>query len=102
MEYGLPIEIKPSGQSRTICVNKASRIYPQDIKVPGDFSSASFFILAALICPDSSIKIKNVGINETRIGFLHALRHMGANIELINVKNTSRSYSRYFSENFFT
>ena len=91
MEYGLPIEIKPSGQSRTICVNKASRIYPQDIKVPGDFSSASFFILAALICPDSSIKIKNVGINETRIGFLHALRHMGANIELINIKNTSEA-----------
>ena len=91
MEYGLPIEIKPSGQSRTIRVNKASRIYPQDIKVPGDFSSASFFILAALICPDSSIKIKNVGINETRIGFLHALRHMGANIELINVKNTSEA-----------
>ena len=91
MEYGLPIEIKPSGQSRTICVNKASQIYPQDIKVPGDFSSASFFILAALICPDSSIKIKNVGINETRIGFLHALRHMGANIELINVKNTSEA-----------
>ena len=91
MEYGLPIKIKPSGQSRTICVNKASRIYPQDIKVPGDFSSASFFILAALICPDSSIKIKNVGINETRIGFLHALRHMGANIELINVKNTSEA-----------
>ena len=91
MEYGLPIEIKPSGQSRTICVNKAIRIYPQDIKVPGDFSSASFFILAALICPDSSLKIKNVGINETRIGFLHALRHMGANIELINVKNTSEA-----------
>ena len=91
MEYGLPIEIKPSGQSRTICVNKASRIYPQDIKVPGDFSSASFFILAALICPGSSIKLKNVGINETRIGFLHALRHMGANIELINVKNTSEA-----------
>ena len=91
MEYGLPIEIKPSGQSRTICVNKVSRIYPQDIKVPGDFSSASFFILAALICPDSSVKIKNVGINETRIGFLHALRHMGANIELINVKNTSEA-----------
>ena len=64
IEYGLPVEIKPSGQSRTISVNKASRIYPQDIKVPGDFSSASFFILAALICPDSSIKIKNVGINE--------------------------------------
>ena len=91
MEYGLPIKIKPSGQSRTICVNKASRISPQDIKVPGDFSSASFFILAALICPDSSIKIKSVGINETRIGFLHALRHMGANIELINIKNTSEA-----------
>ena len=91
IEYGLPVEIKPSGQSRTISVNKASRIYPQDIKIPGDFSSASFFILAALICPDSSLKIKNVGINETRIGFLHALRHMGANIELINVKNTSEA-----------
>ena len=91
IEFGLPVAIESSGQSRTICINKATRIPPKDVKVPGDFSSASFFILAALICPDSSIKIKNVGINETRIGFLHALRHMGANIELINVKNTSEA-----------
>ena len=55
-----------------------------DINICGDFSSASFFILAALICPKSELLIKNVGINKTRIGLLHALRHMGANIKLLN------------------
>ena len=88
LEFGIPIEIFSEKTFKTICVNKIQRIEPKNIRVPGDFSSASFFILAALICPNSFLRLNNVGINDTRIGFLHALRNMGANIDLINQKDT--------------
>lgn len=56
--------------------------------VPGDFSAAAFWIVAALIVPGVQIKIKNVGINPTRIGLLKILTLMGANIEVLtNVNN---------------
>ena len=88
LEFGIPIEIFSEKTFKTICVNKIQRIEPKDIRVPGDFSSASFFILAALICPNSFLRLNNVGINDTRIGFLHALRNMGAYIDLINQRDT--------------
>ncbi|MBI4744493.1 MAG: 3-phosphoshikimate 1-carboxyvinyltransferase [Actinobacteria bacterium] len=56
----------------------------QEILVPGDISSAAFFIVAGLIIPDSEITIKNVGINPTRIGFLEVLKQMGAQIKQEN------------------
>ena len=86
-EFGIPVEITNSGSARTISVAGIETLKPVDINICGDFSSASFFILAALISPDSEILIKNVGVNKTRIGFLHALRHMGANIEILNEVN---------------
>ena len=49
--------------------------------IPGDFSSASFLIAAALLVPDSSITIEDVGLNPTRIAFLEAVRRMGAHVE---------------------
>ena len=82
--FGIPLEIENSGGRKRINITKVDYIKPSDINVCGDFSSASFFILAALICPKSELLIKNVGINKTRIGLLHALRHMGANIQLLN------------------
>ena len=53
---------------------------PSDIEVPGDISSASFFILAGVIVPSSSIRIKNVSLNPTRLGFVKALQKMGAKV----------------------
>ncbi len=53
-----------------------------DIIVPGDISSAVFFIVAALLTGKSEIEIQNVGLNETRTGFLHALEKMGADIKI--------------------
>ncbi len=52
------------------------------IKVPGDISSAAFFIVAGLIMPNSKLVLKNVGINPTRTGLLDALKKMGAKITL--------------------
>ena len=55
-------------------------------KVVGDFSSASFIIVAALISNDSEVLIKNVGLNETRSGLLSVLQMMGADIQIIQSK----------------
>ena len=55
-----------------------------DIQVPGDISSAAFFIVAATLIPDSNLLIRNVGINPTRTGILTILDKMGANIEITN------------------
>ena len=59
----------------------------QKIHVPGDISSAAYFIAAGLIVPDSEIFIKNVGINPTRDGILRVCKEMGADITLENVKD---------------
>ena len=56
----------------------------RDLDIPGDLSSASFFIVATLLHPDSEILIKNVGINPTRTGILEILRRMGADIRIMN------------------
>ncbi len=81
-QFGIPIDVYQSKESKLIRLNKVDSINPTNIDICGDFSSASFFILAALITPNSELLLKNVGVNPTRTGFLHALRHMGANIEL--------------------
>ena len=59
---------------------------PGQVEVPGDFSSAAFFIGACLISENSEIIIKNVGINETRIAFLNCLLDMNAKIDLTNIR----------------
>lgn len=56
----------------------------QDIEVPGDISSAAYFIAAGLIVPNSEICIKHVGINPTRDGILKVCKNMGADIHLEN------------------
>jgi 3-phosphoshikimate 1-carboxyvinyltransferase len=60
-----------------------------DVYVPGDFSSAAFFIVGALLIRDSDITIRNVGINPTRTGLLGALEKMGAKIEMSNMRDLS-------------
>tara|TARA_B110001454_G_scaffold660_1_gene521 strand:+ start:188 stop:985 length:798 start_codon:yes stop_codon:yes gene_type:complete len=87
-QFGIAVEVNETGKARKIKVTPPKSFLATDINIPADFSSASFFILAALITPESELLIKNVGINKTRVGFLHALRHMGANIELKNETNS--------------
>ncbi len=59
----------------------------QKINVPGDISSAAYFIAAGLLVPNSEIMIQNVGINPTRDGILQVCRQMGADITLVNETN---------------
>lgn len=56
----------------------------KEISVAGDFSAAAFFMVGAAIVPGSDIMVSGVGINPTRIGLLHVLRRMGADISLLN------------------
>jgi 3-phosphoshikimate 1-carboxyvinyltransferase len=58
------------------------RLRARDIRVPGDFSSAAFFLVAGCLAARDGLTIENVGINPTRIGLLTILREMGARIEL--------------------
>jgi 3-phosphoshikimate 1-carboxyvinyltransferase len=61
----------------------------QDITVPGDISSATFFIVAALITPGSELLIRNVGVNPTRTGAIDILRSMGGDIQLLDQREVS-------------
>lgn len=70
-------------------VSGGGQLAPIDITVPADFSSAAFFIAAALLAPGSSVVIKSVGINPTRDGLLGVLRDMGAAVELHNLRDVS-------------
>ena len=65
------------------------KIYPDDIKVPGDIRSASFWIVAWLCHPNANILLKDIGINRTRSGILKVLRSMGGKIEISNLKKIS-------------
>ena len=65
-------------------VDPRPKLTGQTILVPGDISSAAYFLSAALIVPDSEVLIKNVGINPTRAGILEVVRAMGGRIELLD------------------
>ena len=79
----LSVEIDPTG-TRHICIMGEAELKPQTIVVPGDPSSAAFFIVAALIVPGSNVTITNVGLNPTRAGLIEVLRQMGGDIELVD------------------
>lgn len=85
-----------------ISIEGQQELEPKKINIPGDISSAAFFIVAASIVKDSSITLTNVGINPTRTGILSVLGKMGADITLSNqqeicgepVGNISIKYSK--------
>lgn len=68
----------------TAHVEPCKELYGQQICVPGDISSAAYFIAAALLVPGSELLVKNVGTNFTRAGFLKVCKAMGADIETVN------------------
>ncbi|MGB9677866.1 MAG: 3-phosphoshikimate 1-carboxyvinyltransferase, partial [Candidatus Ratteibacteria bacterium] len=71
-------------EDKKIIVKGNQRLKGKEIYIPGDFSSASYFIAASLIIPGSKILIKNVGINPTRTGFLKVIEKMGGKFEILN------------------
>lgn len=83
--FGADIETGPAG----VVVRGGRELEGREIIVPGDISSAAFFIVAALIVPDSELLIKGVGVNPTRTGLIDILLSMGASIELVDQREQS-------------
>lgn len=67
-----------------VTISRQGVLKATDIEVPGDISSAAFFLVGASIAPESDLTLQHVGINPTRTGVIDILRLMGANIELLN------------------
>jgi 3-phosphoshikimate 1-carboxyvinyltransferase len=80
--FGAQLSIDPASHSVTL--HGPAQLTGQTVIVPGDISSAAFWLVAAAITPGSNLLIQNVGVNPTRIGVLEALEAMGADITLEN------------------
>ena len=87
MLKGFGADIKSEGLTASIA--GGPRLIGQKITVPGDISSAAYFIVAGLICPNADLLIKNVNTNPTRAGIIQVAKNMGGNIELLNERIVS-------------
>ena len=85
MLKALGANIQTKGKIITI---EKSDLYAQDIKVPGDISSAGFLIAGAAAFPGSKLVLKDIGLNPTRTGIIDVLLEMGANIEIENISTS--------------
>jgi 3-phosphoshikimate 1-carboxyvinyltransferase len=77
-------EITTDPETKSVMIAGPAQLQGQSVIVPGDISSAAFWIVAAAIVPDSDLTLENVGINPTRTGILEALEMMNADIQLEN------------------
>ena len=82
--FGADIAVKKENKSKNITIRGKKELISQNIDVPSDLSSSAFFIVAALINKNSILYLKNININPTRNGILHALKIMGGNIKISN------------------
>ncbi|HEX9079654.1 MAG TPA: 3-phosphoshikimate 1-carboxyvinyltransferase [Desulfuromonadaceae bacterium] len=83
--FGASLEVFNNG----VTVRGGVELAAQEIRVPGDISSAAFFLVAALITPGSELLIRNVGVNPTRTGVIDILRSMGGSIEMLDEREVS-------------
>ncbi|MBD0262055.1 MAG: 3-phosphoshikimate 1-carboxyvinyltransferase [Tolypothrix sp. Co-bin9] len=85
--FGAELSVDPDTNSVT--VTGPAQLYGQKVIVPGDISSAAFWLVAGAIVPDSNLVVENVGVNPTRTGILEALAMMGADIQLENQREVA-------------
>lgn len=83
-QFGYPI----SRSASAVSVHAPGKLFATSIEVPADLSSAAFFIVGAAIAPGSDLLLEKVGINPTRTGVIEILRKMGADIVLLNPRNS--------------
>lgn len=95
--FGIPIESKGNTATVSPVAGRDSKgklhvhhtITARKLTIPGDISSAAYFIAAGLLVPNSEVLIKNVGINLSRDGIIKICKQMGASIELLNVSDSN-------------
>jgi 3-phosphoshikimate 1-carboxyvinyltransferase len=83
--FGVRIKV----EGLTVTIKGGDELYGRDTTIPGDFSSAAFFIVAALLLKGSEITVRAAGINPTRTGLLTVLRRMGAEVTMENIREVS-------------
>lgn len=80
-----------SVDGKKITVQGPQKLSGQKVVVPGDISSAAFWLVAGLIVPNSRVVLKNVGINETRTGIIDVIRAMGGKLEITDIDPIAKS-----------
>jgi 3-phosphoshikimate 1-carboxyvinyltransferase len=84
---GVELALESRGEGHAVTLEGPATLRGLPLRVPADFSSAAFFLVAGCLGARDGLLIENVGINPTRTGLLTILREMGANIELRNERN---------------
>ncbi|MBV8690586.1 MAG: 3-phosphoshikimate 1-carboxyvinyltransferase, partial [Actinobacteria bacterium] len=74
---------------RTVTIEPPQQLKCVDVEVPGDFSSAAFWLVLGVVHPSAEVSIENVGLNPTRTGLLTILQNMGADVELQNRRDVA-------------
>ena len=85
--FGAELSVDP--ETKSVTVTGQAQLHGQKVVVPGDISSAAFWLVAGAIVPGSNLLIENVGVNPTRTGILEALEMMGADIQLENERTVA-------------
>ena len=85
-ELKIPIKIKNKKNFNIIKTLRPTKLSKFNLNIPGDISSASFFIALTLLSKKSQLRLKNINLNPSRLGILKILNKMGANIKLKNIK----------------
>jgi 3-phosphoshikimate 1-carboxyvinyltransferase len=86
--FGAEVKVEDQADgARAVTVCGDAELSGANFAVPGDPSSAAFLVAAALICPGSELVIENVLMNPTRVGFFETLREMGADIEVLDLRD---------------
>lgn len=80
-----------SVDGKKITIQGPQKLSGQTVVVPGDISSAAFWLVAGLIVPNSRVVLKNVGINETRTGIIDVIRAMGGKLEITDMDPIAKS-----------
>ncbi len=87
-EFGAQFEFDET--SRDMSITGGSELTAVEYRVPGDISSAAFFLAAAAMLPDSRLELRDVNLNPSRTGFLDVLSSLGANIQISNIRTIHR------------
>lgn len=86
-QFGGTLEV----DDKKIMLTGPQQLTGQNVVVPGDISSAAFFLVAGLVVPDSEILLKNVGLNQTRTGILDVIKNMGGSVTILNEDEANHS-----------
>ena len=87
--FGASLSLQTVGATQLVRIDGPGTLAACDISIPGDISSAAYFVAAAALLPNSDLLIENVGLNPTRTGFLSTLKSFGLNIAAGNTREES-------------